>query len=183
MLAPVFALLVGCSESEGELPQRQARTSAEQEALAPPAATVGPSCVPDLYGLVPAGIDPIEIRCPDGYVQRKSFAALPLTGRFTTAMELVEAFCAPAGSPVASAVAAADLDTATSIDFEQNDVVAYAFDARAGVEPALFAHGYDLWLRVTNDMCSGRPPELASIAFVVPKGKRVKEQTCALTCP
>jgi len=161
----------------------------EDEAAGVPVSASAPSesaasCAPDVTGLVPSGIEPIDIECPRGYAQRASFAALPVAGRFTTMRELTEAFCIEKSA--ASAPTTTDRRVPRmnddAIDFEENDVVAYAFDARAGVEPALYVRGTELWLRLTTATCSGQPPELASVAFVVPKGKTINEQKCSLRC-
>jgi hypothetical protein len=134
-------------------------------------------------GLVPTRIEPIEIGCPRGYVQRKSYAALPIAGRFATAIELRDAFCIEKSAK--SAPGTADLAgpaPETWIDFEENDVVAYTFDTRSGVKPMLLERGEELWLRVTTTTCSREPPELASIAFAVSKGTTLNEQKCSLSC-
>jgi len=139
-------------------------------------------CAPDVSGLVHAGIEPIEIRCPRGYAQRATYAALPIAGRFTTLDELTEAFCIEKPSTTVPIEPPRQPLMGERIDFEKNDVVARAFDARAGVEPAMFARGAELWLRVTTTVCTAEAPELASVAFVVPKGTKVNEQKCSLRC-
>ena len=69
-----------------------------------------------------------------------------------------------------------------TIDFHKHDVVAYAFDLRAGAAPALYRRGGDLWLKVTTAKCGGARTSLGSVAFLVPKGAKVNEQTCARSC-
>ena len=140
------------------------------------------SCAPDVSGLVPAGIAPILITCPRGFTQRATFAALPVAGRFTTLDELTDAFCVEKSATSAPVVEPRPPSNENPIDFEESDVVAYAFDARAGVEPALFERGAELWLRVTTTACTGEAPQLASVAFVVPKGTKINEQKCSLRC-
>lgn len=140
------------------------------------------SCAPAVSGLVPAGIAPIEIACPRGYTPRATFAALPIAGRFSSLAELTEAFCIEKSATSMPTTDPRAPTTDNGIDFERNDVVAYAFDARAGVEPALFERGAELWLKVTTSSCRGEAPELASIAFVVPKAKKLNEQKCSLRC-
>ena len=141
---------------------------------------------------MPAEIAPIEIDCPRGYTQRKSLAALPIAGRFTTLMELTDAFCIAESDMSAdksdtddtSATAAAPLSPSeeSAIDFATSDVVAYAFDAHAGTKPALYERGDELWLRLTTSACRGEAPELASVAFIVPKGREINEQRCSMSC-
>jgi hypothetical protein len=177
-----IAASVACgSAAETSAPEREDRASAFAGGPAPPEQR-RPACAPDVRGLVPAAFAPIEIDCPFGYTNRTSFAALPVSGRFTTGAELRSAFCieltgsdAPTTSPIAP-------NPEAPIDFEKSDVVAYAFDARSGVQPALFTRGEELWLRVTTTECSGEAPVLASVAFVVPKGKAINEQKCSLAC-
>ena len=141
-----------------------------------------PSCAPNIGGLVPAGIEPTEIACPRGYARRRSFAAMPIAGRFTTQQELTDAYCIETEGTSAPATDPRRPIAEASIDFTRNDVVAYAFDVRAGAPPALFEHGDDLWLKVTTNECGGEAPTLASLAFIVPKGKSISEQKCSQTC-
>jgi len=149
-----------------------------------PNAETGPSCAPEVGGLVPADIAPLEVQCPGGYTQRKSLAALPIAGRFTTAGDLTDAFCI--ATTKGGTLTAPTLDPRAPtfdllVDFEESDVVAYAFDTQAG-DPALYTRGDDLWLKVMTDKCGGNAPRLGTIAFIVPKDKTVNEQTCARTC-
>ncbi len=166
-------------ESTGGALQAEQRGSTP----APEAEADAPACMPDLAGLRHAGIEPTEVTCPRGYVQRKSLAALPIAGRFTTATELRDAFCIEETSTPASELALLAPSRELQIDFASSDVVAYAFDARSGAEPELLQRGNELWLRVTTTACSGDAPELASIAFVVAKGEPINEQRCSLACP
>ncbi len=151
-------------------------------ASAPALSANDSSCAPDVSGLVPAGIEPIQITCPRGYTQRATFAALPVAGRFTTLGELTDAFCVEKTATSAPVLDPRHPSNDNPIDFEESDVVAYAFDARAGVEPALYERGAELWLRVTTTACTGEAPQLASVAFVVPKGTKLNEQKCSLRC-
>ncbi len=156
--------------------------STEQLAKAPSRESDHPSCAPEVSGLVPAGIEPIEIACPLGYTQRASFSALPLSGRFTSLAELTEAFCIAKTDKSMPEIDPRAPSFTNGIDFEKSDVVAYAFDARAGVAPALYQHGSELWLKMTTTTCSTEAPVLASVAFVVPKEKKINEQKCSLRC-
>jgi hypothetical protein len=141
-----------------------------------------PSCAPVVAGLVLADIAPLEVHCPGGYTQRKSLAALPIAGRFTTAAELTDAFCiSTKGDTTAPNIDPRTPTFEQEVDFEKSDVVAYAFDTQAG-EPAIYSRGEDLWLKVTTDKCGANAPRLGTIAFAVPKDKKVNEQTCARAC-
>lgn len=140
------------------------------------------SCAPAVSGLVPAGIEPIDIVCPRGYLPRTTFAALPIAGRFTSLAELTEAFCIEKTSTSTPTTDPRAPTGKNEIDFDENDVVAYAFDARPGIDPELLERGAELWLKVTTSSCRGEAPDLASIAFVVPKGKKIHEQKCSLRC-
>ena len=139
------------------------------------------ACAPNISGLVPAGIEPVEVECPQGYTPRKALAALPIAGRFTSPGELTDAFCTAVKGAAPPTTDPRAPKSELTIDFTKHDVVAYAFDRRAGVEPALFTQGGDLWLKVTTNKC-GEAPDLASVAFVVPKRKAINEQKCASTC-
>ena len=175
----VVAASVGCSSSS----ETAFLDDTGGEPSSAPALSKNESaCAPDVSGLVPAGIEPIQISCPGGYTQRATFAALPIAGRFTTLAELTDAFCVETKATTAPNIEPRRPSNEDVIDFEENDVVAYAFDARAGVEPALFERGAELWLRVTTTACTGEAPQLASVAFVVPKGTKVNEQKCSLRC-
>jgi len=141
---------------------------------------------------VPAEIAPIEIDCPRGYTHRKSLAALPIAGRFTNSRELTEAFCIAESDMGADASDADEKGAAvaaplppsveSAIDFATNDVIAYAFDAHAGAKPMLYERGDELWLRLMTSSCTGEAPELASVAYVVPKDREINEQRCSLSC-
>ena len=171
----LVAACVACSSSAETSPAERG----DDSTAAPTSPWGDSSCAPDVSGLVPAGIEPIEIRCPRGYTQRATFAALPIAGRFTTLEELTEAFCIEK-SPTVPAVQPPTFGD--GIDFEKNDVIVHAFDARAGVEPEMLARGAELWLRVTTTVCTADAPVLASVAFVVPKATKVNEQKCSLRC-
>lgn len=152
-----------------------------------------PACTPDVSGLVPAEIAPLEIDCPRGYTHRKSLAALPVAGRFTSSRELTDAFCiaesdmgadekSDTGEAGAAVAAPLPPSLESAIDFVTSDVVAYAFDAHVGAKPMLYERGDELWLRLTTSSCKGEAPELVSVAFVVPKDREINEQRCSLTC-
>ena len=176
----LFAATVACgSTPETSLLDDSLRTP-PSNVPAPTASET--SCAPNVSGLVPARIEPANIHCPRGYAQRASFAALPIAGRFTTLDELTNAFCIEKTSPTMPVDPRGAPTADEPIDFEKNDVVAYAFDRRAGVEPVLFERGIELWLRMTTTTCTGEAPELASVAFVVPKGTKINEQKCSLRC-
>src|SRR5438445_601363 len=56
------------------------------------------SCTPEVTDIAPQSIDPIDIVCPRGYVGRQTYAAEPISGRFTNQDELIAAFCVPKSS-------------------------------------------------------------------------------------
>jgi len=158
---------------------RAESSSAFLESTTPPetsaAAPAGLSCTPEVTGLIPADISSITIQCPGDYVPREGRSAVPIAGRFTSDAELVEAFCV--AKPTLRAISAG-----TTIDFDHNAVVAYAYDENAGPPPTLYRRGDDLWLKVTQTECHTTPPQLASVVFVVPKTSAINEQTCS-RCP
>lgn len=134
-------------------------------------------CAPVLGGLVPAAITPLEVRCPAGYDARDPSRSLPIAGRFSSAEELVKAYCVRDGLPPKLTLQEHD-----AIDFEANDVVAFAYDVKAGGVPMLFRRGAELWLQTNTDTCTGLAPSLASVAYVIPKHVVVNEQTCTRSC-
>jgi len=146
-------------------------------------------CTPYLGGLTLATLAPVKIQCPSGYGLRDSSKALPVAGRFTNDDELVKAYCvtlssssSPAAPPSAPTTNPPKLSLGPNvIDFESNDVVAYAYDANAGA-PSLYRRSTELWLRTLSDSCTGSAPTLASVAFVIPKHTEVNEQTCSRSC-
>ncbi|MBX3199715.1 MAG: hypothetical protein KF894_16385 [Labilithrix sp.] len=154
------------------------RATAESPARSPESEA---ACTPAVSGLSPTGFEPIEVTCPLGYAHRMSLAS-PVAGRFTTLEQLTDAFCVPERQLSASAADARAPTADAPIDFSTSDVVAYAFDTHAGEAPALFDRGDELWLRTTTTTCSGEAPALQSIAFVVPKGREIREQRCSSTC-
>lgn len=191
--ALAIATSIACSDSATTSFDGHQQSARESTRSAPhESAEHDPACAPDVSGLVLANIAPIQIDCPRGTVHRSTLAALPIAGRFTNARELTEAFCiaergmgGSAGDAHATeAAVAAPLPPSveSAIDFERNDVVAYAFDAHAGVKPMLYERGDELWLRLTTSTCTGEAPDLTSVAFVVPKNHEINEQRCSLSC-
>jgi hypothetical protein len=182
LVAVALALAAAGGCSVGERDERGPAIEEETAAALPNEAggSPGPACTPHVGGLTPADIPPLEIRCPPGFVLREARLSVPIAGRFRTLDELLEAYCAPDSDAVWSR-SALGAPTMSAIDFETSDVVAHAYDALAG-EPRLYQRGEDLWLRVESDSCKGQPPDLASIAFVVAKEKRITEQTCSRAC-
>lgn len=176
-----IAASVACSaETESAVVRSEEQAGAPNED-APRSPASEAACTPAVSGLSPAGIEPIEVTCPLGYAHRMSLAA-PVAGRFTTLEELTDAFCVAERQLRASAADARAPAADAPIDFTTSDVVAYAFDTHAGEPPALFKRGEELWLRTTTTACSGEAPALASLAFVVPKGREIHEQRCSSTC-
>jgi hypothetical protein len=180
VLAVVVGTNIGCGAS-AESASTQADSLPGAYSAGSPSSPSSASCAPEVGGLVPADIAPLEVQCPGGYTQRKSLAAQPIAGRFTTAAELTDAFCISKTGTQAPTLDPRAPSYELNVDFEKSDVVAYAFDTLAGV-PALHERGDDLWLKVTTDKCGGNAPRLGTIAFAVPKDKKVNEQTCARAC-
>lgn len=172
---------IACNDDAESSVLRSDEQSGAAAESAPRAPESGAACTPAVSGLSPAGIEPIEVTCPLGYAHRMSLAS-PVAGRFTTLEELTDAFCVAERQLRASAADARAPTAEAPIDFSTSDVVAYAFDAHAGEAPALFDRGDELWLRTTTTTCSGEAPALESIAFVVPKGREIREQRCSSTC-
>lgn len=171
-----FAASAACSVTAEPSPLRGQTEGSSR----PPAADVASreTCTPEVVGLSPAASTPLTIRCPSGYGLRDPRSTLPLSGRFTNEDELKKAFCVEnAGREYSIARTPSD----PIVDFETNDVVVYVYDARAG-RPVLYRRGEELWLRVSIDSCTGDAPELANLAFAVPKQKEINEQTCATSC-
>jgi hypothetical protein len=166
-----------------------AETSLEKEGPAddarrtPTLSASASGCTPSVDGLLASGIEPVEIDCPRGYAQRASFDALPTAGRFSTAVELLDAFCIEKRTtrPPRTDLRAPRAQNEPSIDFAKNDVVVYAFDARNSEPPALLERGNELWLRTTRT-CASEPSELRSVAFVVAKARTINEQKCSPIC-
>ncbi len=191
--ALALAASVACNDSAtASVADRQERERESSRSAPHGSADRGPACTPDVSGLVPAEIAPIEIDCPRGYTHRRSLAALPVAGRFTNSRELTEAFCIAESGTAADANDTGEKEAAvaaplppsleSAVDFATSDVVAYAFDAHAGAKPTLYARGDELWLRLTTSSCTGEAPELVSVAYVVPKDREIHEQRCSLSC-
>jgi hypothetical protein len=157
--------------------------NASAESVPEPAApSVALSCTPEVGGLVPANVQPIEVTCPHDHVERAAFAAEPVSGRFKTRQELTAAFCVPTTTTTREPDVRFAPTPESNVDFEVSDVVVYAYDRRSSEAPALYERGRELWLRVTKDACSAAATDLASVAYVVPKGVDVNEQSCSRRC-
>ena len=174
-VSAIAAHLLGCGSSD------VASSDANPTSSDPIPVTTQAACAPEVGGLVPANLVPIEVQCPGGYTQRKSLAALPIAGRFTSLEELTDAFCVSKSTQATATLEPRAPSFDPQVDFAANDVVTYAFDLQAGT-PAMYTRGDDLWLKVLTDTCGGTAPRLGSIAFVIPKEKKVNEQTCARSC-
>lgn len=143
----------------------------KQSSPAPGTSAGAPSCTPAVSLTVSAGAPMPPFECPSGWVARDRQTALPMSGRFTSAREIVDAYCARAD-------AAADATPVVAIDFTQNDVVAIAYDGEVG----LFRRGGELWIRHVERACD-EPPAYATVLFLVAKGEDLHEQYCSLSCP
>lgn len=132
----------------------------------------GPSCIPQVTLTERAGEPLAPIECPAGFAARDRNSALPMSGRFTSARELVEAFCtAPEG--------AGGGEASIDVDFETHDVIAVAYDGDVG----LFRRAGELWLRHVETSCEDDAPRgYGSALFVVTKGAEPLEQYCSMAC-
>lgn len=130
-----------------------------------------PSCAPAIALTTPAGAPMPPFECPSGWTARDRQTALPMSGRFTTAREIVDAYCARVDT-------ASDAPAIVDIDFTKNDVVAIASDGDVG----LFRRAGELWIRHVARACD-EPPSYRTVLFLVPKGEDLHEQYCAVSCP
>lgn len=167
----VATVLAACQAESPSIADSKTTPSLE------PSPNTSTACSPEVGGLTSAPLSPIDIRCPPGQEARDTTKGLPITGRFSTEEELVAAFCAP--SRIVELVASPP--QVSTVDFNLFDVVAYPFDANVG-QPSLFLRGEEIWLRTTNDTCSGTEPSLTSIAFAIPKRVNINKQSCSLAC-
>ena len=108
--------------------------------------------------------------CPDGYSPREKSSALPVSGRFKSADEMIDAFCTLSSAD--GAMSSPDLD----VDFAHDDVVAVPYDSEIG----LYRRGGELWIRRTKQTCGSASYRTA--LFVVPKSQELHEQYCSITC-
>lgn len=143
-----------------------------QSSPAPGPDTDAPSCTPAIALTTPASAPMPPFECPSGWVARDRQTALPMSGRFTSATEIVDAYCTLTDDADAAA------PPVVGIDFAKNDVVAVAYDGEVG----LFARGGDLWIRHVERGCD-EPPAYRTVLFLVPKGEELHEQYCSVSCP
>jgi hypothetical protein len=140
------------------------------------ASDAGPSCTPNVALGEPIAAPLPSFTCPSGWEARSKSNFLLLTGRFTSARELVDALCTKSeGSTMGSTSsngepAAIGID----IDFETNDVIAVAYQG----DVALHRRAGELWIRHTES-CER---SYRTAFFVVPKDAEPLEQTCSTRC-
>lgn len=186
-LVALVTVLSGCGVSAETSSVDRVADEAEPSPAPSSGGTNDPtSCAPTVSGLTLTSLAPVKVQCPTGFNLRDSSKALPIAGRFTTDEELVNAYCVAKSTTTPSSPSLSPPKLSqplAAIDFEANDVVAYAYDANAG-SPSLYRRGSgeELWLRTVSDTCTAVNPTLASVAFVIPKRADVHEQTCSRSC-
>jgi hypothetical protein len=172
------ALVIGaCSATvaESDAPSRLA--------LEPPndpvnGGAAGPSCTPEVIGLVPTTQGAIAVECPSGWQRRDG--STPISGRFKSHAELVDALC----------VATDDANTDPrstkedlGIDFAYDDVFATPYEASSRTLPSINKRSSsEIWVRVTGSCSGGAKATFATALFVVPKDAKVDEQRCNVAC-
>ena len=109
------------------------------------------------------------VHCPSGWTARARSSSLPVTGRFTTADDLIAAFCTQSD-------ASAEAPTVAGVDFAHEDVLAAVYAGEIG----MYRHGADLWIKHTIRSCDTR--SYKSALYVVPKNVEPSEQSCVLSC-
>src|SRR5687767_13112785 len=88
----LFVSLLGCS-AEVTAPSFEAGVRRVEEPNGSTPAAGSLACMPRLT-LTESGGDPLPpVTCPDGWTARERSSALPVSGRFTTARDLVETLC------------------------------------------------------------------------------------------
>jgi hypothetical protein len=132
------------------------------------------SCTPSI-GLTERAGEPMDaFVCPDGYRSRERPSALPMSGRFVSAREIVDAFCArDDGQPGND-----EEVPPVGIDFTVHDVVAIAHDG----DVTMYRHGSDLWVRQIAPACDDDARSYRTVLFLVPKTKELREQYCSRAC-
>lgn len=167
-----LGLAVAACGSAAESTGSEAETGIDVRRSSPsPGTNAGaPSCTPAITLTAPAGAPMPPFECPAGWITRDRETALPMSGRFTSATEIVDAFCERTDAP-------ADASPVVDIDFAQSDVVAIAYDGEIG----LFGRGAELWVRHVERACDA-PPSYRTVLFLVPKGEELHEQYCSLSC-
>ena len=161
-LVLIGALVGGCGSSASSVAEEPPHEGAIRMAA---------SCAPAVALTERAGDPLTTFACPFGWSPRTRSSALPTTGRFTSAREMIDAFCTRSETYVGAAADAPDI----AIDFEHDDVVAVAYDAEVG----LFWNGAELWVRDVATTCAGEPPSVHTALFVVPKSQELRQQVCS----
>lgn len=162
-LVAASVLLGGCGASESS-------AASAEEAPHEASTRMAAACAPAVALTERAGEPLTTFACPLGWNPRPRSSALPTTGRFTTAHEMIDAFCTRSDAYVGAAADAPDV----AIDFEHDDVVAVAYDAEVG----LFRNGTELWVRDIETTCAGEPASVHTALFVVPKSEDLRQQVC-----
>jgi hypothetical protein len=134
-----------------------------------------PSCVPNVALGEPIAAPLPSFTCPSGW-EARSKSSLLLSGRFTTARELIDAFCTRLDDSAMGSTSSngEPAGIGIDIDFETSDVIAVAYDG----EVALHRRAGELWIR--HDESCERSYRTA--LFVVPKDAEPLEQTCSTRC-
>ncbi len=137
----------------------------------------GPSCTPEVPGLVPTTQKAVSIACPKGWAERDD--GTPISGRFKSRGELVDALCVPIDDDADPRAMNEDL----GVDFTRFDVFATPYDPTARALPVVNERTpSELWVRVTGSCSSSAKAIFATALFVVPKDAKVDEQRCSVVC-
>lgn len=162
-------LLVACgsvSETSGsdseEIPSSPtAHSGSGQTAQCSPSIALGEA--------ISAPLD--SFTCPFGWDARARSNALPISGRFTNAREMVDALCTQSTDAMTTSK---NEPLGIDIDFETNDVLAVPYNGEIG----LHRRAGELWIRHTES-CERT---YRTALFVVPKDVEPREQTCTAPC-
>lgn len=134
------------------------------------------SCTPNVALGEPIAAPLPSFTCPAGWDARSKGSALLLSGRFTSAREMVDALCSQsAGSTSGGSTSDGEpAGIGIDIDFDVNDVIAVAH----GGEVGLHRRAGELWIRQVES-CDG---DYRTSLFVVPKDVKPLEQSCSSVC-
>lgn len=110
--------------------------------------------------------------CPFGWDARAANGALPISGRFKNAREMLDALCTQSTNTM---TASRDEPLGVDIDFASSDVLAVPYNGEVG----LHRRAGELWIRHTES-CER---SYRTALFLVPKDVEPREQTCSSPCP
>lgn len=172
-LALVSLLFVGC----GSVSESTESDLAGDPAGAAPfsgAVRTSSSCTPNVALGEPIAAPLPSFTCPAGWDARSPGGTLLLSGRFTSAREMVDALCTQSTDGMSGAGSREPAGIGVEIDFDASDVIAVAFDG----EVRLHRRAGELWLRHVE----GCERNYRTAFFVVPKQAKPLEQSCSAVC-